>query len=593
MFSYFYIILLIKYYFYLKPIKILTLIMILIFISVGSFQDYMIYNIKNCLLLGYNNILVLTETINFEKLKDVFDKINIKSIDNINTIFDNKSKLNRDFRNGFFHNCSKRFFILYEYLKHNKINEPILHIENDVLLYKKLEYINFNNQKINLIMDNENRCIPGLIFIPNIYLLEKIIDNYQYDKDDMKNLALFYNNNKNLCISLPIINNNTKYNTNTIYNELYYQYKSIFDGAAIGQYIGGVDPRNIKGNTIGFINETCNIKYNNFKFQLTKYGDNYLPNIIIDNKLIPINNLHIHSKNLINFTINNFKENNFIKKEIDIITGEKIQFNCNHFIGFPMDFNTNPNILIKHKNKCIDIEKCIMENKEINNGHIIFCYTHILDNINALIKILKLMKNKFILIFHNSDYSFNESHLILYNELELLDHIYTQNCNIKNNKVTPIPIGIANSQWKHGNLNVLLNVYKQTIKKSNNIYFNFNIKTNMLKRKLCYDIITNKGIKWNNNKQYMEYLQELKSYKYAICPEGNGIDTHRFWECLYMNVIPICVKNVIVEYYSNYFPIIILNNWNELNIESLILNYKNENKINHYHLDMKSLLNHY
>ena len=31
----------------------------------------------------------------------------------------------------------------------------------------------------------------------------------------------------------------------------------------MGQYLSGVDPRNNPNNTVGFINETCVIKYNN------------------------------------------------------------------------------------------------------------------------------------------------------------------------------------------------------------------------------------------------------------------------------------------------------------------------------------------
>jgi hypothetical protein len=39
------------------------------------------------------------------------------------------------------------------------------------------------------------------------------------------------------------------------------RFQCIFDGAAFGQYIGGIDPRNSNNtNTIGFINETCVVK---------------------------------------------------------------------------------------------------------------------------------------------------------------------------------------------------------------------------------------------------------------------------------------------------------------------------------------------
>jgi hypothetical protein len=75
----------------------------------------------------------------------------------------------------------------------------------------------------------------------------------------------------------------------------------IFDAAAIGQYIGGVDPRNESGNTIGFVNETCVIKYNNYKIWFEEKNGFKKPFIQIQDKIIPIFNLHIHSKNLEKF----------------------------------------------------------------------------------------------------------------------------------------------------------------------------------------------------------------------------------------------------------------------------------------------------
>ena len=50
------------------------------------------------------------------------------------------------------------------------------------------------------------------------------------------------------------------------YNKNFNEFNSIFDTAAIGQYLGGVDSRNISGDTRGFVNETCVIKYDVYKF---------------------------------------------------------------------------------------------------------------------------------------------------------------------------------------------------------------------------------------------------------------------------------------------------------------------------------------
>ena len=551
----------------------------IVLVSVGIFQTYIVDNIAQLLQLGFKSIHIITEKKYFTKIPkhDAIRLIDAAKID-IN-YFDANSKLNKTFRNGFWNNTSKRFFLIYEYMKNNNIKN-VLHLENDVLLYNNMKKIAatafVRDDEIYITMDSNYRCIPGIIYIPKYDLLTNLIKNYDFTENDMVNLAKFYHKEKHIVKTFPIIDNSIR---KCVYNENYYKFNSIFDGAAIGQYLGGVDPRNKSGDTTGFINTTCEIKYNKYDFKWIRKGNNVYPHIKINNMLIPINNLHIHSKNLAQFRINNPIENKYIQHEsTKFITGEKIQFLCDHFIGTKKDFNYNPNVA-NYKNRYIKIGY----NVAINNKKLIFCYTHLLDNIELLITTLKMMKNPFKLIFHNSDNAFNKNHLILFNKLPLLIHIYTQNCNIIENRVSYLPIGLGNSQWPHGSSSIHREVYNKNIEKTKEIYFNFNIKTNKNKRQKCFNIIEEKGIYWNDNLPYKKYLLELKKHKYAICPEGNGIDTHRFWECLYMNTIPICVKNKLTEYYKQYFPIIVLNDWEELNITQL--DYSK--KINHKMLDIK------
>jgi hypothetical protein len=80
-------------------------------------------------------------------------------------------------------------------------------------------------------------------------------------------------------------------------SENHLKFGYIFDAAAMGQYLGGIDPRNHPGDTRGFVNETCVIKYNTYKFT----WENQKPHIIINDIKFLIFNLHIHHKNLHDF----------------------------------------------------------------------------------------------------------------------------------------------------------------------------------------------------------------------------------------------------------------------------------------------------
>ena len=133
--------------------------------------------------------------------------------------------------------------------------------------------------------------------------------------------------------------------------------------------------------------------------------------------------------------------------------------------------------------------------------------------------------------------------------------------------------------WGHGNLiiwDIILNDANLSINnKPNNIYMNFTINTNFIKRQECLNIMLTYNIPNVPNTDYYNYLKLLSTYKFAICPEGNGIDTHRFWECLYLKTIPICLKNTVTLYYSKLFPIILLDTWNDLNLDKLTDNFYN------------------
>lgn len=280
-----------------------------ILVSTGIFQEYIIDNIQQLLKLDFN-VHVITDKKFFNKLTQ-FDAIKKIDTDILCCDFDNKSKLDKVFRNGFWNNSSKRLFLLYQYMKEYNITN-VIHLENDVLLYDKMNYP-FEN-KIYLTMDSPDRCIPGIVYIPEAKFLDNLINNYDYTKNDMVNMANFYKNNRNIVTTFPIDSKTNGYNTN------FNMFESIFDGAAMGQYLGGVDPKNNPGNTIGFVNETCVIKYDKYKFKWMKKDRYVFPYLEVDNKLIHINNLHIHSKNLKKFILSDENTldhimNNFFNKQ--------------------------------------------------------------------------------------------------------------------------------------------------------------------------------------------------------------------------------------------------------------------------------------
>ena len=57
-------------------------------------------------------------------------------------------------------------------------------------------------------------------------------------------------------------------------------------------------------------------------------------------------------------------------------------------------------------------------------------------------------------------------------------------------------------------------------------------------------------------------------YKFIICPAGNGMDTHRLWEALFLGCIVICQETGI-DKLMEQFPVVILKDFNEITEENL------------------------
>jgi hypothetical protein len=146
--------------------------------------------------------------------------------------------------------------------------------------------------------------------------------------------------------------------------------------------------------------------------------------------------------------------------------------------------------------------------------------------------------------------------------------MYSQNPCINHPNLNLLPIGIANSMWAHGNLTVLNDIILKTstLPKTKDVYFNFNIHTNQHKRQECFDILKNK-IQFDSIKPYYDYIHSLSQCRFAICPDGNGIDSHRIWECYYLGVVPILLDSVFARKLEKVIPCIILNSWHEFDIE--------------------------
>ena len=504
---------------------------------------------------------------------------NDPNFNNYKNTITNKFSNFTEFRNGFWVSTTARFYYISMLMQLFNL-ENVFHIENDIMLYETPNHIYkylskyFDKQdkidKICMVQDAPNRTIPSILFFPNT---EAIVELTQYITQEL-NVSSSFINDMNILGSFP-----NKYMFPIMPNQINRKKitKSIiFDGAALGQYLGGVDYKNLPDSdniltkynnpSKGFINETSIIKANNFTFSNSR--------VLLDHLHIPIKiktireknttdfseiaNLHIHSKQLYQFS------SIFDIQYNDIITGDRVISLCDFALltkdiyqfHLGIEKYAKDIILIKNFND-ININllnKYFIEYTETKKTNVIklFIYTHLLEGFQRCILPFLSDKIKYVLYTHNSDHSFNNDYIEIIKSPKI-KKIYAQNLDVdidlidssELDKLNLLPIGIANEMWPHGNLIELYTVIQETYRniKNNSIYININPNTYDYRKNILDKIIQTKNFSLSSNKPYIEYLRELASYRFCLCIRGNGLDTHRFWESLYLGVIPVIINN--------------------------------------------------
>ena len=481
------------------------------------------------------------------------------------TLLNNIPEEYKTFRDGFNISTISRFYYINEYIKYHNLTN-VFHIENDIMLYYPLQYLHFIYLPLVVARDNDNRVIPSLVFFKDSqisellwkFMVTTLYSNTEFIYSDMELLSIFANKFKELVGYFNVF-----YNPAENY---------IVDAAAIGQYLGGVDPRNIDGfldanekdkllilyNNIskGFINPEANYKitlYTKPSEFICASGKRYWK--IRDQDIM---SLHIHCKQLFYFSsINSIHMS-------DVITGDKIIGSCDIIIIDKTKFAYHKNLLnfVKYEQLIFmenlpDTITCV--NKKIK----IFVYTCLIDQfIDHCLDRLERTGKEYTVYIHNSDKSFDEKHANALKSARVWQNIkavYTQNINCNfSNKIKLLPIGLQNSMFYDGlfdNTLTLTDVLRQTYFKKKTKLFYVNVNCNTYPYR--YVVLKALHFPLGSRLAPTEYLLELAKHMFSLCIRGNGIDTHRFWESLYLGVIPVIINNQFtsVHVFVNYLKL--------------------------------------
>lgn len=206
-------------------------------------------------------------------------------------------------REALFMRSFERFFLLKNLMAYNRLSD-VLFLELDNLLYDNpTKWLGaFQQKDMAFMFDNYDRCSSGICYVKNTDILtmfigdcREFISNSTEFMSEMTVLYRFYMKNMERIQLLPIL-------WEGIYPKQVYEnsqaYEGIFDAAALGIYIGGMDIALTEGKVIPKAKMRFSyLDYSPFETVWREEEGLRIPYIQNpEGKWIRINNLHLHSK---------------------------------------------------------------------------------------------------------------------------------------------------------------------------------------------------------------------------------------------------------------------------------------------------------
>jgi hypothetical protein len=144
-------------------------------------------------------------------------------------------------------------------------------------------------------------------------------------------------------------------------------------------------------------------------------------------------------------------------------------------------------------------------------------------------------------------------------------------------KFHPIPIGVVQEPDNYSEreyLNEYFRYLRTHAKKKHLVFMNFAFNNAKEDRLIVRDLFKNRSYcKRGKRVGFHYYLAEMAECTFTLSPIGMGPDCYRTWEALYVGSIPI-VKTCHLDPFYEGLPVLIVDDWNQINEEFLQREYK-------------------
>lgn len=519
----------------------------------------------------------------------------------------------QSFRGGFWLKTLERFFVLEQFMNSANL-KSIFHAELDQLLFRTdllVDHLDKTSHKgLFLPFHNKDAAVASVLYCNDHTALESLLDFSRRGEsfvNEMYLMASWSARYPQYVLSLPTMVSFLNSRSSTLNPEILalsvQDAGGAVDAAQLGQWIGGIDPRNVplaqvpstKFSDLDTRELLSREQLDHLRFELNPSDGTVFVGLVESDLTTRVYNFHLHSKvhkwllrseDSIQklFDLANLKEPlqipgtrstqvkyNFTDRVIPLIRDHqagrrKIFYFLNRKFGRrpgsrPFISGDTFRALADHVwERGNEIEAL----NHIKAGDVVFCESTEITKFCD--EILDKIEVPIVLLLGNSDKNHMKETVDFSHRQNVLG-VFAQNLVEHAEGVNPLPIGLENAWYsKNGCTNDFKSRRPTTTDRLPRIMWTFNILTNKTERsKAANSLLTNVLADNLGSLTPRQHQEALSRYCFVAAPPGNGLDTHRAWEAMYLGCIPIVLRSHMTEYYEAIgLPIWVVDSYSEV-----------------------------
>jgi hypothetical protein len=199
------------------------------------------------------------------------------------------------------------------------------------------------------------------------------------------------------------------------------------------------------------------------------------------------------------------------------------------------------------------------------------------DHLIGLFDRIRAVRNRVVLVSSESDRPITSEFLLKCPPQ--VAHWFSTNIQTSHERLSALPLGLANTYCGITLKAPFIAANSQpSAGRPNWLYVNFRTTSNPRVREPIMRHF------WNISSQdwvtaqeaalsHETFLKEMTSHRFALCPPGNGSDTHRLWEALYTRTIPVAMDSPAFDAFRD-LPILFVEDFRHLTRDFLAREYE-------------------